>query len=231
MAKPPNSSEGKSSIPDGAAEVFVEVESSGHRLFKCVMNGEEVGCRRRGDHGELFEEHGLKDGRYHGYWRQWGPDGKLEFETLYVNGLEHGTARQWDNGKLVCSYEMDYGTGVDLYGGVRALSEERHMNDGFRHGFERWWDDNNTVWQESHFKRGKEHGVFRHWNHRGGPRRGYPQYFVDGSRVTKRQYLRAAALDPSLPPYREEDNNPERELPPEYLSQRKISRRKKQGPP
>jgi hypothetical protein len=68
-------------------------------------------------------------------------------------------------------------------------------------------------------KRAIEHGVFRAWNARGRLRRGYPQYFVDGKRVRKRRYLKGSAADPSLPPFREEENRPDRKLPVEYLDQ------------
>jgi hypothetical protein len=140
-----------------------------------------------------------------------------------VEGLEHGTARQWaEDGTLVGTYEMDHGSGLDLWwtsaseAGTWHLSEARNMLAGDRHGFEWWIDvDQRGADRESHFADGLEHGIQRDWNSAGRLRRGYPKYYVNGHRANKRQYLRAAKLDSSLPPFREEDNRPERQFPPE----------------
>ena len=112
---------------------------------------------------------------------------------------------------------MVHGTGVDLWfmrPGV--ISEERHCLDGLRHGYERWWGEDNTrVWEESHFWHGVEHGIFRQWNRVGRLRRGYPRYFVSAQRVTKRQYLQATHRDSTLPIFIEEENLPVRQMPEE----------------
>jgi hypothetical protein len=217
------SGEMESSSPTGGKEVFERVEF-GYRYFRCVPEGQTVGYRVRDDHGRLVQEFALKDGLLHGLERHWAPDGMLEFETCYVEGLEHGTAKQWLDGRLLGTYRMDGGTGVDLWRHADGtLAEERHCMGGDRHGFERWWNgDDRTVWLEGHYQRGKPHGILREWNRRARLRRGYPQYFVDGDRVTKRQYLKAAAADPSLPLFREADNLPERPLPREYVDERQA---------
>ena len=59
----------------------------------------------------------------------------------------------------------------------------------------------------------------RQWTALGRLRRGYPQYFVQGERVTKRQYLRACQTDPTLPIRRAQDDQPERPLPASVMSQ------------
>jgi hypothetical protein len=95
-----------------------------------------------------------------------------------------------------------------------VLSEEREYRDGQRHGYERWWcADNQTVGEESHYWHGIEHGIFRQWNAQRRLRRGYPRYFVQGQRVTKRQYVRACHHDPTLPPFVADDNQPFRSCP------------------
>jgi hypothetical protein len=213
----------ESSIPPEAREFLDRVDQAGDHVYQCVVDERTVGYRHRDDAGALIWEIAIKDGLKHGIERQWEPDGTLTFETTYVDGLEHGVARQWDrDGRLLGTYRMEHGTGVDLWrNGDGTLSEERYLKDGYLHGLERWWNwDDRTVWNEGHFKWGEKHGVFREWNHQGGLRRGYPQYFVDGARARKRQYLKACAKDDSLPPFREEDNRPERPLPPELLDQR-----------
>jgi hypothetical protein len=54
----------------------------------------------------------------------------------------------------------------------------------------------------------------RDWNLKGHLRRGYPKYFVAGQQATRRQYLKAAASDPLLPPFRKAENRPRRVFPP-----------------
>src|SRR5438105_4971551 len=140
-------------IPDGAEEVFIEPTVNGDQGYACVLNGHTVGYRLRDAAGRLVIERALKNGVPHGPERHWGSDGHLEFETTYVNGLEHGVARQWCQGRLVGSYHLEHGTGVDLWRDCTGtLSEERHYQHGRRRGFERWWTgDDATVWEEGHY--------------------------------------------------------------------------------
>jgi hypothetical protein len=200
-------------------EIFEALVEQGRRAFRLEVDGRVVGRRVRDEAGRVTHEHGLKDGRKHGPERSWDDEGHLKWETCYADGLEHGTARQWDRGRLVGTYTMVHGTGVDLWRDADGrLSEERYYEAGTWHGFERWWRwDERTVWKESHFRHGREHGVFREWNDRGRLHRGFSCYFVAGERVNKRRYLRAAAADPSLPPFRAEDDDPRRPLPREHL--------------
>ena len=90
---------------------------------------------------------------------------------------------------------------------------------GDRHGFE-WWinADQESVSQESYFTHGQVHGIQRDWNSAGRLRRGCPKYFINGEQVTKRKYLHAAQKDASLPPFREVDNQPGRQFPPEVAA-------------
>ena len=152
--------------------------------------------------------------------------GKLITAEPYSNGLSHGTVRQWsDDGKLLGTYTMEHGTGIDLWwcegfeGGPPYLSEARYIKDGKWHGFE-WWlkADQKSVWQERRFRADQLHGIERRWNWRGRLGRGYPRYWLNDVRVTKRQYLRACAKDPSLPPSREADNRPQRKFPPGVIA-------------
>jgi antitoxin component YwqK of YwqJK toxin-antitoxin module len=215
-----------SSIPTEAEERVTERYDGGvKKKAEYYLNGEEVGRRWFFEAGDLEMEISVRDGRQHGPFRTWYESGQLSSETIYVNGLEHGTARQWaEDGTLIGTYEMDHGTGLDLWWtglsdeGGWHLSEARYMLAGDRHGFEWWIDaDQMSVNREGHFAKGQEHGVQRDWNSAGRLRRGFPKYFVNGGQVTKRQYLRAAHLDSSLPPFRAEDNRPERQFPPEVV--------------
>jgi antitoxin component YwqK of YwqJK toxin-antitoxin module len=186
-----------------------------------LVGGKVVGSREFHETGELAFERPLKEGRVHGTEYRWDCPGELLSEEPYVKGLPHGTARQWLGGKLIGSYTMVRGTGIDLWWQEREdgsvyLSEVYPLRDGRPHGFE-WWlnEDQETVCIERHYWEGKPHGIWREWNSRGRLCRGFPEYYVGGVKVTRPQYLRAAREDPTLPPFREEDNEPRRRFPPE----------------
>lgn len=209
-------------IPENAVEEIAGYWESGAKqsaYYKVAAH--PVAYRWWSEEGVLLIEHGLHGDQRHGPYRDWHDNGVLSSESFYIEGKEHGAAKQYDpEGNLIGTYEMHHGTGADLwYDSPGVLSEERYYQDGMRHGFERWWNfDNATVWQEQHFREGVEHGIAREWNHAGRIRRGFPQYYVNGKRVTKRQYLMASERDPSLPIFREAENRPARALPSELMS-------------
>jgi hypothetical protein len=88
------------------------------------------------------------------------------------------------------------------------------MRRGHRHGFE-WWinEDQASVHHELHWREDIAHGIERCWKLKGRLRRGYPKYFVAGQQVIRRQYIKAAARDASLPPFRMAENRPRRVFP------------------
>jgi hypothetical protein len=216
----------RSSIPKAARESVVAtfVASPSKYMARCTLNGKLVGTRVFHETGELSIESPFRNGLLHGirYWSD--VPGMISFAEPYFNGLPHGVAKQWsDEGKLIGTYTMRHGTGLDLWRGVNPedgiprLYEARYLKDGKWHGFEWWLDhqDQKRLWQECHYWNDQRHGIERSWNWSGGLRRGYPRYWVGDKRVTKRQYLRACAKDPALPPFREKDNRPDRKFPPE----------------
>lgn len=218
----------RSSIPDGARERVTARHLRSRRRYKAEywLNGKLVGVRFFDPGGAVESESPLKDGLLHGTRYFFESSNQLEFAEPYVNGLAHGTARQWSpEGKLLGTYTMKHGTGVDLWrqgtnwgNGLPYLSEARYIKDGIWHGFE-WWlnEDQKSIWQERHFQLNQLHGIERDWNSEGHLKRGYPRYWVNGVQVTKRQYLRACLKDSALPSYRESDNRPERTFPPEIV--------------
>ncbi|MFO0876264.1 MAG: hypothetical protein U0840_02735 [Gemmataceae bacterium] len=195
------------------------------KLAEYVVDGQVVGTRFWDDDGYLSLERPCKNGLLHGVEYTWYFDGVLTSAAPYVDGVPHGVAKQWARcGRLVGSYKMVRGTGIDLFWnaleGIDAnphyLSEVHYMRDGDLHGYT-WWlnDDQTSVRVERHYVQGYQHGIDREWNHRGRLRRGFPRYFLWGTRVNKRQYLGAVADDPTLPPFRPEDNAPQRVFPEE----------------
>ncbi|MBW4622727.1 MAG: hypothetical protein KME17_25635 [Cyanosarcina radialis HA8281-LM2] len=204
-------------IPADAIEQIDECWGDGSKksAFYYVGN-EKVGYRWWDEAGNLAMEYGLKDNLMHGSFRTWHDNGKLCEESYYIAGKEDGIAKQYDeDGSLIGTYEMDRGTGVDLwYQGQGILAEERSLQDGNLHGYERWWNsDNQTICREQHFQSGIEHGIYREWDRYGRLRRRFPQYFVKGQKTSKRRYLRACQQDESLPKYIAAENSWERPLP------------------
>jgi antitoxin component YwqK of YwqJK toxin-antitoxin module len=176
------------------------------------VRGELVGRRQWFVNGQLDIEWTYRNGRQHGLWREWHENGRLFSQTRYKDGYEHGQALQWNrHGRLIGGYRMNMGTGVDLWWGHGDVypSEEHHMLEGLPHGFERWWTSRARVYSEDHWVRGERHGISRWWT---GDKldRGYPQFYILGKKVTKREYLKAAKSDATLPRYDSKDDSPRR---------------------
>jgi hypothetical protein len=211
------------SIPPEAEERVTDVYPGGAKKeAEYWLNGERVGLRRFHPTGELEDEYAFRDGVRHGMQYRWDVPEKLLSAEPYEHGVPHGTAHQWaDDGRLIGTYTLEHGTGIDLWwqdwpDGSVYLAEVHYMQNGQAHGFE-WWlnEDQRTVHTERRWLHGNQHGIEREWNARGRLSRGYPRYWVNGERVTKRQYLKAAAPDPSLPPFRPKENDPQRTFPAE----------------
>lgn len=187
------------------------------------LDGQRVGLRHFYPTGDLEHEHAYRDGVRHGMQYRWHAPGELLSAEPFERGVPHGTAYEWGHeGRLLGSYTLEHGTGIDLWwqewDGTVFLAEVHPMQEGQPHGFE-WWvnEDQQSVYVERHWQRWQLHGIEREWNSQDRLRRGYPRYWVAGERVTKRQYLKTAARDPTLPPFRPEENNPRRTFPPEIV--------------
>ncbi len=177
------------------------------------------------ERGQLELEIPLRDGLRHGTEYTWFFGEWLSSAEPYHEGKLHGVAQQWSAaGKLIGTYEMVHGTGIDLWRnpiggrdeGPYFVSEVHYVQDGNHHGFTCWINENQkSVSVERHYLHGLEHGIEREWNRAGRLSRGYPKYFIHGKCVDKRKYLRAVETDATLPPFRLKDNKPGRTFPPE----------------
>jgi hypothetical protein len=125
------------------------------------------------------------------------------------------------------TWKLVNGTGLDLWCNDDGTLDQTlyYPKEGER-GYQRHWADEKTLVRERYLGSGGNHGIWREWTiSEKGPRRlkrGFPHYYVNGVKVTKRKYVKACKADPSLVPYRPEDDDPHRELPGEYLDQRKM---------
>ncbi len=204
--------------------------SEGRLERACLsLDGLSIGdaCRHWYDDGEVELEYGIKDGQKHGNELWFHPNGELLSVEPYRKGKVHGLCKQWDEkGRLLVTYTLVNGVGLDLWCDTMTgtLSEDTFFPAVGQLGHQRLWSgDEKTIWEESFWLVGDGwHGIQRRWNWKTGRlRRGYPQYYLHGEKVTKRQYIQACKSDPSLPPSRPKDDSPVRQLPPEYVVQRK----------
>lgn len=230
----------KSSIPATARERVVERFPDGRKKKAEYRAGRAVvGLRWFHGTGDPEYEYALRGGRRHGVEYRWDDPGTLLAAEPFVDGVLHGTIKQWshDGRRLIGTYRMTRGTGTDLWRQQRAdgtayLAEVIHLRAGRPHGFEWRIDEGQrTVYIERHWRDGRLHGVYREWNARGRLRRGFPEYHVAGEKVTKRRYVRAAELDPALPPFEARDDRPARAFPPAVARHLNPPRRVRRAEP
>lgn len=223
----------RSSIPKSAKEHIQErYPNQSKKKAEYRLNREVVGVRFFHEDGQPSMEWGVRKGKQHGMMYRWDVPGLLLSAEPYFQGLSHGTAKQWsDEGRLIGTYRMKYGTGIDLWWqdwseGI-FLHEVHYLKNGMPHGYE-WWinDDQRTVWHELHWEAGNLHGIERMWNDNGRLKRGYPKYYVRGQQVTGRAYLNASKRDRSLPHFKVSDNQPTRMFPPEITTHLHGGRKK-----
>lgn len=215
----------KSDIPENVTEVEIreyrqEEQHIFFRVTECILNGRVVGQCSYDSDGRLIIETPLKDGKKHGREYIWDSfSGNLESVEPYVNGKLHGLAKQYGRtGKVIGTYRFVRGTGYDIWryeeqDGSIGVSEIFSVQDGSLHGYE-WWlkTDQHSVWHERHWQQGKVHGIERMWNDKNSLKRGYPKYWIQNQKVSKRVYLKAAKEDKTLPKFQEKDNRPRRKF-------------------
>jgi len=212
----------RSAIPADAVE-YATATPAGLRLSRkdYFRDSELVGSRFYNEEGVLEDERAYRNDLSFGREYVWHPSGAMMSVAPFDgHGRQHGTAYQWaEDGKLLGGYTMVQGTGVDLWwqtwpDGTSELAEVHYYRDNERDGYE-WWLTGGVPHIERHWQHGVLHGVEREWNENDRLQRGYPRFYVNGQRQTRARYLEIAATDSTLPPFREEDNAPERTFPPE----------------
>lgn len=195
----------------------------GKKSARYLVGGEDVGSRSWDEEGWLEFESARRGGVRHGREYRFYPSGQPLDQDTYRDGRLHGVCRQWaEDGSVLVTSRMANGCGLSLWcdNCTGKFAEETFFPREGERGYKRFWnDDEKTVREEEVWGPGKG-SILRQWNARGRPRRGFPRFFLGGEKATKRQYLRACQDDPTLPPYRPEDDDPHRELPAEYLAQR-----------
>jgi len=217
------------SIPSNAVAVEAPVRpGSDHaRTVKYLLGEVLVAERRYTAGGTLHSETLYKDGERHGLERTWHPNGQIKLESPFYQGLMHGTFRQWnEKGQLLGSYEMDLGTGMkstwyengqlrsecpcvdgtaaetcrEWYPNGRADKTGSYKN-GSEDGVWRTYYPEGQLRQLIRFKEGKAHGISWIWDSKGALTEGTPLFYLDGVRVTEKEYREASVVDRTLPTF------------------------------
>lgn len=220
----------QSSIPTDSHSV--EAKSQDGYLVKTYWLGEEVVGRRIYDEqGNLYWEYGLKDQKYHGNYYYFWEDGSIQYQCTYYEGKVTGLVAQWsESGALMMLSQFNDGTGVDLWcqeeDGQVHLSEEKHYLDGQLHGYVRWWDSEDKVWQEHYYHHGVLHGISREWDDERLVE-DFPKYYIHGEEVSLAVYLDASfnQEELNLPKLIVSEQLPYRDLNTQFLEIRDEIRR------
>jgi hypothetical protein len=137
----------RSSIPRRAEERTTARHTNGAKAtVEYFIEGHRVGARGFDPEGNLESDCGWRDGLRHGTSYRIDIPGRLLSATPYSRGVEHGVARQWgEDGCLLGTYRMRGGTGIDLW------------------WMETWRKPRRRYLAEVHFmRRGQPHG-FEWW--------------------------------------------------------------------
>lgn len=216
-------------IPAQAEEKVLQTDEAGRKTAsEFWLNGQCVGRAEWGADGTPWTAMGLRGGHITGHRIDYHGHGTVSYAEPFVNGLPHGWAKQYGRrGGLLLASPFHRGTGIDYWCDPRGrLAEEHPLVGGKLSGCDRWWDENQqTVYRETGWLDGQEHGIHREWME-GRLRRGFPQFFIRGQKVSKREYLSAAQGDSTLPTYTRQEDLPERALPERFLQLRQRVRRK-----
>jgi len=172
-----------------------------------VMTDILVGARHFLGKQLVFETRYLANSRTrtsskHGFERTWHPNGLIQSELLYDQGLLNGACKQWsDNGKLLGTYEMKLGKGTRKeWSDDGNLLRETPLVNNKEDGRQITYSRGGQMLEEMHYKAGEFHGINRRWRSDGSLFPGYPLYFLDGKEVTREQYEdRARKRDQSAP--------------------------------
>ena len=179
----------------------VTIDSRTYATIRCEPDGSIESIRTE------------RDGRRHGFSLD-VLDGIIQFMTL-EDGVEHGVGLNFDRETFLSAYAMHHGSGVEhWYEPGPTLSGSCVMRDGMPHGAIRYWFDEECVYEEEHAFFGARHGIRRLWDESLELADGFPEFYVEGRRVSHEVYENACQHDPLLMAYEPEGDDPERDAPP-----------------
>ena len=148
-----------------------------------VLAGAPIGCGKKGgndpgakenskqinanalmfgeDSGLVFESGSTDPFTGKVVWRH--PDGKLQQETAYVDGLEHGAEIWWHEdgtraGQSAYERGVLHGATTQWYPGGKQMEMQTQFQNGKQEGQEIWWHDTGQTKNITPFKAGQREG-------------------------------------------------------------------------
>lgn len=136
--------------------------------------------------GKLEAERSYKQGVPNGYHREWHENGILASEICFNYGAPEGIGRQWDkNGNLIVNYEIVNGSGVQkMWVEAQQFFVENTWHNGRMTGRARIYLKNGIVISEG--------------------------YQFQGQMVSRKKYLEECKKDTTLPRYAKECDKPKK---------------------
>ena len=112
-----------------------------------------------------------KDGKRHGKSVGWHKNGNKHFESTYVDGLQEGPAKEWEEDgalykEMVYHKGKMHGAWMEWYGNGKKKWEEHHVH-GKRDGRVCAWHPSGAKWKEFEYCCGKRCGTSINWNEDG----------------------------------------------------------------
>ena len=132
-----------------------------------------------------------KDGKMHGAQKTLLPNGKVQTETVYVNGIANGPTRIWDEeGNLTSEGLMKNGKldgrFVEYWPGTKQAKRTIHYQMGVTHGPVTEYYRSGKLKRKRAFRNEAAHGEDRLYNEDGTIAKA--RYWLDGNPVTKREF-------------------------------------------
>lgn len=140
------------------------------------MNEEEI-QRTYYPNGQIEWEGSFKNGIPHGLNRRWHENGVLASEIYLKEGVPDGIGKQWDKtGKLILTYEIKNGTGIQKsWSEEQGIGGEISLVKGTFTGRQRTYFRDKTILGDT--------------------------YWIKNKQVSKKRYIEECKKDASLPHY------------------------------
>lgn len=132
--------------------------------------------------GNIQSERSYENGIPHGFHREWHDNGQLASEIYFVNGVPDGVGSIWDQeGNLIIQYEIVDGTGIQKHcSESQGIWSETSWVNGELTGRQRtYWIKDNTVAGDT--------------------------FWINSQVVSKKKYMKACETNPNLPKYDSEE--------------------------
>mmetsp|Transcript_18572 Transcript_18572/g.20649 ORF Transcript_18572/g.20649 Transcript_18572/m.20649 type:complete len:247 (-) Transcript_18572:180-920(-) len=146
--------------------------------------------------GQQREQYHYADGKQEGEYNMW-VDGQLRETCCYVSGKRHGEFNLWHSSgkpKEVCNYVNGAKQGErKRYYSNGSISQQCYFLNNELEGevtewFKGYKDVVGSVYEKSHYYKGKLHGTFRQWYRKGNMKR--EKNFVNGIQKGENKFWR-----------------------------------------